>query len=704
VESAYRSLLIPAILSAISFATTIYVFDRWEKAEAFEEDDSNEAGYLKDSRNGIERRHKSRLLWQEVNSGSKIYFGDAVRTPPRAEGNVQLVQGDTIITLEPNSLIVLEKKQGQLELNLLSGSLLVDSKSGQKKGSDPNAKGPIIRAGKTQVEVGKGTQLSLSKAQGSEANIAVVKGEAAVQSGGKEFKVNEGKTGVISGDELQTESNIEVLSPASGAIVVLNNLKDRRLGFSFKPIAADLRVSLEAGPNRSELKDTGVSVSGSIGKMAMAVPAEVFYWRFVARDGTGRVVTASVPMRAEGVFAAAPELFSPESNAVITPGAGEQRLTFNWSKVPKAASLRLQVSTDSRFSSTVINRDFSDATEFSTTLPKDGTYYWRVSAVFPGVSAPVASESRRFQVAKKIELAPPRLASPKSDARLMAADIKQGVFFEWTESPGATGYEVMVTPKGGKPLREVVASGPYRLNQTKTGEYRWAVRATRGDDASKWAAARTFTIEKAADLRWNVTETTQLYPGDKPTAEVRWQKPPASVAKLRLRFARQGAAMAGATAKDVTGTAVKVQVAGDGAYEFELEGLSNGGDVVAVSRPITITVKQRPELDPPVLISSSGTGPIKASSGGDAKLRWKPVAGAKSYVITLKHVPTGKVRELKSRKTDVDLAELDPGEYEVTLRSIDQSAKPGPNGKPKALVVPAVSNVAPPDSLEIKVH
>jgi hypothetical protein len=51
-----------------------------------------------------------------------------IRTPPRTEGSVQLIQDETVVTLEADSLIVLEDTQGRLELNLVSGALLVEKR------------------------------------------------------------------------------------------------------------------------------------------------------------------------------------------------------------------------------------------------------------------------------------------------------------------------------------------------------------------------------------------------------------------------------------------------------------------------------------------------------------------------------------------------------------------------------------------------
>lgn len=703
VESAYRSLLIPAVLSAISFATTFYVFDRLEKSSTFHADESDEAGFLRYSRNDIERRSKSRLLWQAVESGAKIYYGDAVRTAPRAEGNVQLVQGDTVITLEPNSLIVLERAQGQLQLNLLSGSLLVDARGDGKSGKG-GGKGPVIKAGKTTVEIGKGTQLSMSKSQGAEANIAVVKGQAAVQAGGKAFKVDAGQTGIMAGDGMRTEANIEVLAPAANAVVLLNHLKDRRLAFTFKPLKADLRVSLEMGPSRSELIATGASTSGAAGALAAQVPSDVFYWRLVAKDVAGRTLSTSVPMRAEGMFVAAPELFSPDAAAMLATKPGLEQLTFSWAKIPQAERLRLQVSTHASFSQPIINRDFTDSSEFTTVMPAEGAYFWRVIAHFPGVKIPVTSATRRFQIRATIALTPPKLITPDNRARLMAADAKQGVVLVWDETPAATGYEITVTPKGGTPLKQAVAGPPYRLQGSAPGEYRWTVRATLGATTSKWAAARQFYVEKAVALRWTVNAVRQMYTGEKATVQLRWQTPPAHVSQLRLRFVQGGGSLAGAPSRDVTGTAVKVTLPGDGNFQFALQGLTAKGDVVAVSQPLTIDVQRQPELDAPVLITQSGSGPLKASTNGDAALRWQPVEGAKSYLISVKHVPTGKVKELKSQQPKVDLDALQPGQYEVTLRAVGQGGKAGRLGRPRALVVPTVSNVAPPEALEIKVY
>ncbi len=49
------------------------------------------------------------------------------------------------------------------------------------------------------------------------------------------------------------------------------------------------------------------------------------------------------------------------------------------------------------------------------------------------------------------------------------------------------------------------------------------------------------------------------------------------------------------------------------------------------------------------------------------------------------------------------LSGLMPGEYKVSLRSVDSNGRPGPNGEERVLRVPAQSNVRAPKLKGMKV-
>jgi hypothetical protein len=73
---------------------------------------------------------------------------------------------------------------------------------------------------------------------------------------------------------------------------------------------------------------------------------------------------------------AAPTLLAPAASARFTPG---QTASFDWSDVPRAASYRIQASSSTAFSSTVLDQ-LVTASRLSTSFTALGDRFWRVRA------------------------------------------------------------------------------------------------------------------------------------------------------------------------------------------------------------------------------------------------------------------------------------------------------------------------------------
>ncbi len=700
-DSTYRSLIVPAILSALSLAATFYWFGKWEREASLGAPDAKPIAYLKSNTEKIERRSKSRIIWQSIDEGGSLYSGDAVRTPPKAEGNVQLIQGDTVVTLEPDSLIVLEDGKGRLELNLVSGSLLVDSKGGKSAQN-----GPVIRSGSTKLELGKGgTQLSLSRNKGSEASVAVGKGQVEIASGDKKLVVGEGKVGTVSSSGVASAAGLETLGPKPNEIILLNKLPGRAASFTWKPLSGDGQIHLELGPFRNEVKDTGVAAGIATGRLLYAVPAGPFYWRLVRRDATGKPGTSSMVLRAEGLFLAPPSLYGPAADETFVLKPKMPGISFNWSKPGKSSEVTLEVSGDKSFAAGVSRfKANGDEQEKTVNLAKEGVYYWRVVAKSEASPDPIPSETRRLEIRKMQDLQSPTLTSPSSGVTISEGAMKaQGLVFEWDKVVGANKYRLQIISNGKPIVDETLSSSGYRLKDLDPGSFEWRVMAVASEGASsKWSSSRSLKVNRAAELMWRSTFAgAHEYTTAKPSVPLAWEHGPAEITSWRLRSASNKGALASAPWVTTDKPSLVVNHEHDGSNYYEAQGLAANGAVLAVTSPLRVEVKAKPELDPPILQSSKAT--LVATADGSLALKWKEVDGATAYGIELTAEGGDKTKEFKSSQTSYVLRDLLPGKYELKLRSQSQ-AKPGRFGKSRRVIVPNVSDVPPPVLSVIKVH
>ena len=703
---ALRSLIIPGILSALSFAMTLYWFGRQEQA-TFSAKSGEAIAYLKAGNDKIERRSKSRIMWQAVNEGTAFYSGDAVRTLPRAEGSVQLIKGNMLVTLEPDSLIVLEDNKGSLELNLVSGSLLVESKQATGKGDDTKASSPVIRSGNTKLNLGgKDAQLSLSKSANSEASVAVTKGDIEIKSGDKTVKVEEGKVSTLSADgKIKTEASIETVSPAPNEVLVINRLPEKRATFSWKPLATGTKVTLEAGLSRSELVGAGNTVDGAVGKIAWQIPVGPFFWRIVLRDAAGKQLSASATLRAEGLFISPPLLLAPAASEIVVIKPKQRIVSLLWQVPAKAKGVRLQVASDKDFKTFVLNKSYQEEQEHTLDVPGEGQFYWRVLGQWEGFAAAVSSEVRSFEARNVQNMIAPKLNKPELNASFNERAMKTtGFFADWEKVPGATGYRFQIIKDEEPASDENLTVSQFRVSGLTPGKYKWRVMATNDDgNDSKWSPARAFVVSKQAEIKWlNAFEEEYQYETKLPKIDLKWQSGPAGSVSWQVRFAKNPSDMGSALWSDFSKNSATVALESQGPWFFEAQALNAAGEQVAATKPIRISVIPKPELDPPEFVGNKKI--YNAKPDGSQPLRWQPVSGATGYALQIKDSDSGVVKDFTSSTTDYTVKNLMPGKYEVKVRTINVFDKSGQYGEVRTIVVPQTSDAPPPALGTFNVH
>ncbi len=202
------------------------------------------------------------------------------------------------------------------------------------------------------------------------------------------------------------------------------------------------------------------------------------------------------------IFGAAP----PPAPLLATPADGsidvELNPTLTWSASEGATSYQLQVSTDSDFSTTVV--DASGLTE--TSYPVSGlgyltTYYWRVN-VRNDVGTGDWSETWSFTTIIPPPPAPV-LASPVNGA----TGVDLNPTLAWNSAPTATSYGLQVSTTAGFTTTLVDQAGITTTSHQLSGldfvtTYYWRVNASNSTGPGAWSETWSFTtrIQTIAEL------------------------------------------------------------------------------------------------------------------------------------------------------------------------------------------------------------
>jgi hypothetical protein len=219
----------------------------------------------------------------------------------------------------------------------------------------------------------------------------------------------------------------------------------------------------------------------------------------------------------------APQLVSPADGADDLPST----VMLIWTSIDIANTYDLQVSTQSDFSTTVLNETgITDTTRNLEDLSLNITYYWRVRSVTEGQTVSDWSLARTF---KTVGIPPaPVLISPVSNAENQPMSIT----FRWNHAAGADTYRLQISTVSNFSSTFTDQSALTDTSLQVDGfdaerTYYWRVRATNEFGDSEWSQVRSFITQSgvpvapvlvtpengSTDVSTSVTATWQVASG-----------------------------------------------------------------------------------------------------------------------------------------------------------------------------------------------
>ncbi|MGZ3769819.1 MAG: hypothetical protein ACXVCP_09335 [Bdellovibrio sp.] len=376
----WKRLLIAALSSSSVFVGTWYWYQATDSRNSSRGNEKPLA-YVGKVIDDIQRRPASRLLWQLVNTGEPLYNGEAIRTSERGEVRIQFVGSDRYLDLEPESLIVIKKSEGEIALDLMEGSLFVNSKTGS---ADANAPGLVLNSANGKVDLSQ-VSASLSKGKGNSVDVQVVEGKASIKGTDGQKK------------DLSSKTEIKIITPLPQKPIAMDADSLSPIPFQWSGFPSNTKVSLWTGPSRKQLKQlTTAQLNES--KLMASLPFGRHYWKLVAQSPEGTVVAESSIYRSEVLARYAPTVIFPTADAEIPAAKTPFDLTFKWQKGDDTRQITLEVWDDPQQKNRIASKTFSSEESFVVPSLKSGTYYWRMSSYFNDSDKPLLGKVQKFTV------------------------------------------------------------------------------------------------------------------------------------------------------------------------------------------------------------------------------------------------------------------------------------------------------------------
>jgi hypothetical protein len=506
----FFQLSLAAVLTAAGVAGSLYWY---EKTTPKYDDLSTQiaTGYLQDASFEVDRKPATRLLWRPVGKGEAVFGGDTIRTSARGEGQIFLNFGGRVVTLDPDSVIVLEEKQGEVSLDLISGSLFIkNTKSGVAQGD----KAPRIRIGNASVSVNsKDAEMSLSIGVNGQPKVAVARGSVEVNTAdNKKVSITEGKVGSITTTGLTQEALIETLGPLPDAIVNIGPTGALPIKFDWKPLGGDKLVFLEVGSDKSSLKRIAAAVPGPKGSITAQIPPGVFYWRLSATKAGAAAIQKSIVYKGEALAVGPPNLVEPETDQKFFLTATGVTVNLSWTAPKYLEKLSLFVASDKSFKKLVVSEKISELNSYSKEFKEAGTFYWKVAGRFGNsvVSSRLGSFSIQAKekvaevevpaVAKIEPLPAPVLANVGTRLRARADG---SMLLRWQDVEGAEKYAVVVIDMtSNKTWQQESTSNKLLLTKLMPGKYEVKIGTfNKNSELGPFGSSKILEVPKEGLLR-----------------------------------------------------------------------------------------------------------------------------------------------------------------------------------------------------------
>lgn len=656
------------------------------------------------TKNEVQRKPIQKLIWQPVTENEILHIGEAIRTAADSEATIEFLNSPTRIDLDPDSAIILEESAGQIALNFLQGNLFVRGGEGDGSPADANTSGEskstiTLLSGNKKIALGK-SELNLGKSGSGELDLQVLKGQAQVLSeNGQTVTIDQGKS--------LNQQTFKLISPAADEAIYLEKNKNEKVSFKWAPLSADYTVTLEVGPTRNSIKPTAVSASGDSGELQSILKFGRNFYRLVARSIDAQKPELTTVVHKNEVLAImAPVLLEPEKDKKVIVNYEKPQVRFGWSNPSQYEKVVFEIYRDSDLKQKMFSKVIEGKNEISLDIKNNGQFYWRVSGHLKGRADMVTSELYTFTTDVFKGLQTPLLVAPLANEKVPAnSDAQASILFKWEAVTKAKKYKVQIVQNGNqKPLFFESEISQYKAESLKAGDYWWSVQAIDDEDKASLASEkRNFEIVNLPIIQWaNEMSDTSNYVTLKPSVDLRWLATTVGHKTYKVRIIDAQEPDVNPLTQLTLNQKLQVDLSKNGDYYIEVEALDSTNKVVARSSRRKVAVQPAPLLPAP-LFAQSLPEKMMANNFGQTQLTWDTVTGAKQYVVLIKNKEGVVSRELASKQNEVALKGLMPGEYTVSLKSVDEFGRSGPEGESRGLTVPNTSGVRAPKLKGVKV-
>ena len=600
------------------------------------------------------RRYSDNVVWEEIGEETEIYNHDAIRTLEYSSAVISLKDG-TKIELDQNTLLVVMLSEKGLNINFDRGGVSARSAAGGGRPVTLNTRDAVV-----QLEEG---DMAVNSSEGS-TDIVVSKGEAIVESGGREIELSPDKIATIKDGKIESKKNtLFPEKPGQNAYILTPGGK-ARINFSWRSEPeGSVKVEISANSSFAGLAES--FSSAGMAKDVMLSPGD-YYWRIV-RGGT-----KSYPVKFTVISDKRPVPIYPRENQEIALAGDEGVLNFRWDGGEHVSGYEITAARDIGMKDVVVKLQ-SRVNTISARGISPGVYYWSVRNIYPpGIDGgDFTAGPVRFKVDKRsFSLTRPELFE--------IGPVTTGGSFvlNWKGVNGAERYFAEISSDSEfkkNVISRYTVNSFLRVNEKlPEGSYFWRVSALKGENSSGSSTVLPLVITKPVEIVTVHPERGQILYKRPEVINFRWNDPNKGKKYLveisEKNDFRKIIMRLESDAGSVTG-----ETPGAGAFFWRVLLKDGSGKVIAKSAASGFSIPA--ELRAPVLITPGQNEKVVPGLKNRIRFEWKKIRSANEYEVEVFQRIAGADRSLivyTSKSSYVEASNISlfrPGKFSWLVRA-----------------------------------
>ena len=676
----FKSLLRDFFVVSFCLSTAgFFAYLFWQDLNSFTvRGDKVEIGTISFKHNVAQRKFDDRVVWERIATGTKLYYGDTIRTADLAEAVLMLSDG-TVIDLGENTMIKVDlNANGGVELSISGGDIQIDSTTARS--------GIALKLDDgSRVNVGAGS--SLAAKSDSETGIHNVE----VKSGSAQVVTESGQTADLAfGESVNVEKGREIQKNAVTVIyppkeLKILNTKDELLPVRFEWKSMDGEgVMIQTSYSRDFTKIVTSREISNSSSAEVRVQNGILFWRLFSEKTKTTPVTGKLTVeKLEPI-----EGISPASAASFRYRNTLPRISFRWSGNEYAERYRLLVSSTADMRTIVSDSEVSGNFLALDSL-EDGDYWWQVTPYYSinNLGYAGASQAQPFKVVKSQQIRRPELAAPADKTQIF---YKENVptNFIWKSELKDADYELSIARDYD--FNNVVYSvntsdtrfvREFSPDQLRDGSYYWKVLRKSGDaeDKNPESEIRSFRV-----TRYVPQDNKLLYPPENVSIEGPKITSTAFMWKLSDEYSSKAKATVLQISSSPSFTTIQIERTTSatvldnmnlpaGNYWWRVGVRDENGGLTGLTPSRTFTVLS--ELTPPEILSPAQNQELMIYNYAPVSVSWKDVPDAESYSVKISDSKGNVVKQKeKVRDTSASFV-LEDGSYTCSVQAIASATR-----------------------------